>query len=165
MTEDWIFLMYLATILAGGAIAGLWTFAFVRAAARRNFGDGGPARALRPDATAGTGRVMLGAAFGAAMGAVTACGGLLGIAAAAGGRVELPEAFLLFLLAIPVGIVVCPGLALWGLVAAWRVAEQDPDGHGPDPAVAAPPPPGGGDGLDALDAPFAPPPTGRGGDG
>lgn len=110
---------------------------------------------------------MLGAAAGVAMGVVAGCTGALGLAAEAGAGVDLPELFSLFLLAIPVGLILCPGLVLWGTVAAWRIAETAPDDAFPAPhgATAA-----AGE-LDPLDTPFDPldapfdPPAGGGAGG
>ncbi|MFH5805236.1 hypothetical protein [Alienimonas sp. DA493] len=154
MNDEGVVLLMITFVLAGFVLAGLWIVTFVWAAARRGVRGGS-------DRAAGAGRVMLGAGFGAAMGVVLGGGGALGLVEATGGRVDLPEEFALFLLALPVGAVVCPGLVLWGLVAAWRVAEKDPV----DPRDVAAAAAGGGGKLDALDAPFDPPAADRGGRG
>ena len=132
--------------LAGAAAVAVWVWAGLLAW-RRPRGAFGP--------KAGTGPLLAGAAAGAAMGLAGLCGGLLLTAELLAdvyfdAYQDLPWWALLFLLAVPVGLVAGPGLTLWGLVLVWRTAED-----------AAPVPAGGGTpdrtAADPLDAPFAPP--------
>jgi len=147
----------LAFVAIGFAVAGLWTVLGFQALQRR--------MEWRTEARRGAGRVALGAASGIAMGLVIGCSGLLVAADEAGSRVNPPEESLLFLLAIPVGLIVCPGLGLWGLVESWRIAERDPDGLGPAFARPDPKPDDAAtdEEIDPLDAPFDPPASEAGG--
>ena len=97
---------------------------------------------------------MTGAAAGVAMGAVMSCGGLWAVAGIQGAAGEPSPWFALFLLAFPVGLVVCPGFVLWGTVRAWQIAERLPD----DDVAPAAPAATVGSAVDPLDAPFAPAP-------
>ena len=131
--------------LAGAAAGGVWAWAGL-IAWRRPRGAFG----RKP----GTGPLLAGAAAGAAMGLAGLCGGLLLTAELLAdvyfdAYQDPPWWSLLFLLAVPVGLVAGPGLTLWGLVNVWRTAEDAAED------ISAP------HAADPLDAPFAPPPAGR----
>lgn len=163
MIEPTLIALMVVLAASGLAVAGLWTVTFCQAAGRRQLHTRSVVQTGGEKHGSGAGRVMLGAAAGVAMGVVLGCSGCLGATAAAGNNVNVPDEFGLFLLAIPVGLILCPGLVLWGLVMAWRAAERDPDGLGPAPAAPVSPTDGGE--IDPLDAPFDPPPVDRRRDG
>ena len=142
-------LMLGAFVAAGLAVGGIWFAVLVAAVGR--------AAAARLERPAGTAPVVAGALAGVALGGVTAGFTALIFADFLGARVNPPDLSGLLLLAIPVGLVACPGLVLWGLVSAWRVAERLPDDAPPGAARRADPR-GADEEVNPLDAPFAPPP-------
>ncbi|MEM9701948.1 MAG: hypothetical protein AAF907_05850 [Planctomycetota bacterium] len=151
MNDGYLTLIFLCFMAAGFGMALLWMRNAVRASARM------PPEGTTPRlAQDGLRRVIAGAAAGVAMGVVLGCSGIFGLLANFGGDVDLPEETQLFLLLIPVGLILCPGLVMWGTIAAWRVVEADPDFDDrlPDAKAATPAGRPPADDLSALDAPF-----------
>ena len=144
-------LIMLAASAAGAVIALVWLA--IGVLALRRLGQS-------PDEArgAGTGMAMIGAAAGVAMGVVTGCGGLWAVAGIHGAAGEPSPWFALFLLAFPVGLVVCPGFVLWGTVRAWQIAERLPDDDVPPAAGFTTGAATDAGSVDPLDAPFAPAP-------
>ena len=129
--------------LAGSASLALWTYLAV-ATVRRNGRVFGPA--------AGAAALLGGAAAGALMGAVGLCGGLLLSALLIldvyfNAYRDPPEWLAVALAVVPAGLVLAPGLTLWGLVKVWREIEDAPL----PPAAPS---------NDALDQPFDAPHAG-----
>ncbi|NNJ27202.1 hypothetical protein [Alienimonas chondri] len=161
MNEAFAKLLMWSFTAAGYGVAVIWLIAFFRAAGRRDSQSVEASGFVSGNrAVDGAGRVMLGAAAGVAMGVVAGCSGMLTLIINAGGDVDMPELFGLAFLAIPVGLIACPGLVLWGTVVSWRVAERDPDLDAAAMVAAAGSTAGanavGGEQTDALDAPFDP---------